>query len=96
MSYLAETAALVDDAEAAATLCGLLLPYAHLTAADWPEAFRGSMARYVGLVAATTGDIDKAVTHFEAALAVNARIGARPWLALSQRDHAQALDKARA
>jgi eukaryotic-like serine/threonine-protein kinase len=96
MSYLAETAALVDDAEAAASLCGLLLPYAHLTAADWPEAFRGSIARYVGLVAATTGDIDKAVTHFEAALAVNARIGARPWLALTERDYAQVLDKARA
>jgi eukaryotic-like serine/threonine-protein kinase len=96
MSYLAETAALVDDVEAAATLYGLLLPYAHLTAADWPEAFRGSIARYVGLVAAATGDIEDAVTHFEAAIAANARIGARPWLALTESDYARVLDKARA
>jgi DNA-binding SARP family transcriptional activator len=96
MSYLAETAALVDDAEIAATLYRLVLPYAHLTAADWPEAFRGSIARYVGLVAATSGDIDNAVTNFEAAIAVNARIGAQPWLELTQRDYAQVLDKARA
>jgi tetratricopeptide (TPR) repeat protein len=95
-SYLAESAALLDEVEIAATLYGLLLPHAHLTATDWPEAFRGSMARYTGLVAATTGDIDSAVTHFETAIAVNERIGARPWLALTERDHAQVRGKARA
>jgi tetratricopeptide (TPR) repeat protein len=90
-SYLAETAALLDDAQAAAELYSLLVPYASLSAADWPEAFRGSMSRYLAVLATATGAFDDAVEHFEAALAMNARMAARPWLALTQRDYAELL-----
>jgi uncharacterized protein HemY len=52
---------------------------------------RGSVARYLGLLATTTKRWDEAERHFEAALTTNARIGARPWLAHTQRDYARML-----
>ena len=96
MSLLAETAARLGDAAAAAEIHAALRPWAHLNAADHPEGIRGSVARYVGLTAPTPDD---AVAHFEAALAMNERMGARPWLAYTQSDYAALLagrDDARA
>jgi hypothetical protein len=49
------------------------------------------VARYLGLAATTAGRLDEAAEHFEAALAMNERMGARPWLALTQRDYARML-----
>jgi tetratricopeptide (TPR) repeat protein len=91
MSLLAETAWLVGDADSAATLYALLLPWAALNVVDQCEGMRGSLARYLGLLAATTGRPEDAERHFEAALAMNTRTGARPWLALTQRDYARML-----
>jgi hypothetical protein len=65
----------------------LLLPWSGLTAADVGEGFRGSVARYVGLVAAATGRGADAPRAYEHALVANERMGARPWLALTQRDY---------
>src|SRR5262249_21351863 len=65
---------------------------------------RGSVSRPLGLLAATMGLHDEAVAHFEAALRLNARMGARPLVAMTTFDYArslvrrgdpQALEKAR-
>ena len=82
MSLLAETSALLDDSASASTLYVLLSPYAALNVADWPEAMRGSVSRYLGLLATTMKSWDDAEEHFEAGLAMNAECGFRPWLAL--------------
>jgi DNA-binding SARP family transcriptional activator len=91
MSLLAEAAALVRDSDSASVLYGLLLPWAALNAADMSEGIRGSVSRYLGLVATTTKRWEEAKLHLEDALAMNASMGARPWLALTQEDYARML-----
>jgi DNA-binding SARP family transcriptional activator len=91
MSLLAETAALLGDTDSAATLYRLLLPWAALNAVDQAEGIRGSVARYLGLLATTTERWDEAGLHFEDALAMNARMGARPWVAHTAHDYARML-----
>ena len=68
----------------AAVLYELLLPYGDRVAVSYPEISTGSVARYLGLLAATMERWDDAERHFEDALEMNARIGARPWLAHTQ------------
>jgi tetratricopeptide (TPR) repeat protein len=91
MSLVAETCAVLSDTESAALLYGMLRPYAELNAADEPEGFRGSVSRYLGLLSTTTGRWDEAEQHFEHAVAMNATMGARPWLAHTQHDYARML-----
>jgi hypothetical protein len=91
MSLLAETAALLGDTDSAAILYRLLHPWAALNAVDQAEGIRGSVARYLGLLATTTQNWDEAEVHFEDALAMNARMGARPWLAHTANDYARML-----
>jgi DNA-binding SARP family transcriptional activator len=91
MSLLAETAALLGDTDSAAILYRLLHPWAALNAVDQAEGIRGSVARYLGLLATTTQRWDEAEVHFEDALAMNARMGARPWLAHTANDYARML-----
>ena len=91
MSLLAETSALVEDVDSASVLYGLLLPWAALNAANVSEAIWGSVSRYLGLLAATAAHWDAAARHFDDALDMNARMGARPWLALTQEDYARVL-----
>ena len=91
MSLLAEACTLLGDAEAAPVLYRLLLPYAALNAVDVTEGFAGSVSRYLGLLAAAVSRWDDAAHHFEEALAMNERMGARPWLAHTQLDFARML-----
>jgi tetratricopeptide (TPR) repeat protein len=91
VGLLAETASAVGDAGAASVLYELLLPYGDRVAVAYPEIGTGSVARYLGILAATMSRWDDAVRHFEDAIAMNARIGARPWLAHSQHRLAAAL-----
>jgi tetratricopeptide (TPR) repeat protein len=88
MSLLAEVSALLADTDSASVLYRMLLPWAALNAVDQAEGVRGAVSRYLGLLATTTGRWQEAETHFEAALAMNTRMGARPWLAYTQRDYA--------
>jgi tetratricopeptide (TPR) repeat protein len=90
-SYLAETAAFLEDADSAAVLYRSLLPWSALVAVDVGEGFRGSVARYLGLLATTMGRWDDSEEHFEAALELNDRMGARPWLARTQEDYGRML-----
>ncbi|MDP9286132.1 MAG: hypothetical protein M3P41_14440, partial [Actinomycetota bacterium] len=91
MSLLAETSALLGDIDSASTLYRLLLPWAALNAADHPEGIRGSVSRYLGLLATTTRHPSQAAQHFEDALEANERMGARPWLAHTKHDYARML-----
>jgi DNA-binding SARP family transcriptional activator/tetratricopeptide (TPR) repeat protein len=91
MSLLAETSALASDVGSAAILHRLLVPWATFNAADTAEGIRGSVSRYLGLLATTLGRWEQAELHFEDALAKNARMGVRPWLAHTQLDYARTL-----
>jgi tetratricopeptide (TPR) repeat protein len=92
MTILADTCAFLGDRTRAAELRELLLPYAGrnvVIVEAW--ACFGSADRALGLLAATMGLWEQAVAHFEAALNLNARLGARPWLARSEYGYAQML-----
>jgi DNA-binding SARP family transcriptional activator len=91
MSLLAETSALLGHPGSAAVLYRLLVPWAALNVADVGEGIRGSVARYLGMLATTVEQWDDAELHFEKALALNASMGARPWLAHTANDYARML-----
>jgi tetratricopeptide (TPR) repeat protein len=91
MSLLAETAALLPDPASAAVLYRLLRPWGALNVSDHPEGIRGSVARYLGLLATTLSLWREAEEHFEYALRANERMGLRPWLARTQDDLARLL-----
>jgi hypothetical protein len=92
MAMLAEAAARLGDRTAAAPLYHRLLPFAACNAADLPEGMRGSVSRHLGLLAWTLGHVDDAEAHFEAALAMNERMGAEPWLARTREEFARMLE----
>jgi hypothetical protein len=67
------------------------LPFDRLYAQAPVEAVFGSVARGLGVLAATAGRYDDAEAHFEAAVEIERRMGARPWLAHAQHDYAAML-----
>jgi len=91
MSLLAETTALLGETDAASTLYELLVPWSSLTAADHPEGFRGSVSRYLGLLATTLERNNDAEQHFRDAVEANEHMAARPWLAHTQMDYSRFL-----
>ena len=91
MSFLAETSSALADIESAEVLYKLLQPWATFNAVDVAEGFRGSISRYLGLLAAAIGRPTDAASHFEEAVEMNDRMGARPWLAFTQEDYARML-----
>ena len=91
MSMLAESAALLGDTSAATVLYRLLLPYGEYNVENAADAIRGSVSRYLGLLASTLERWQDASAHFESALTLNASMGARPWLAHTQHDYARTL-----
>jgi tetratricopeptide (TPR) repeat protein len=91
MTFLSEVAAFLADMRRAATLYGLMLPYAGYVVSDPGDVSAGSASRYVGILATTMSRFDEAEGHFEAALAMNAKMGAMPWVAHTQFDYAEML-----
>jgi tetratricopeptide (TPR) repeat protein len=91
LAVLAEAAARLEDGDRAAILYQLLHPYARLNASNSGACAVGSVARYLAILASTSARWDDAARHFEDALELNARMGARPWLAHTQRDYARML-----
>jgi class 3 adenylate cyclase/tetratricopeptide (TPR) repeat protein len=91
LGMLTETARALGDTERASLLYELLLPYGERVAIAFPEFSTGAVARSLGLAAATLERWDDAERHFQNALALNDRLGARPWLARSQEDYARML-----
>jgi DNA-binding SARP family transcriptional activator len=88
MSLLGETSALLRHRDSATVIYRLLVPWAHLNVADVGEGIRGSVARYLGMLATTLEGWSDAELHFETALALNASMDARPWLAHTASDYA--------
>jgi len=89
---LADACAYLGDANRAAKLYGLLLPYAARCAVyGVASVCTGSLHRTLGLLAGTMSHWEEATRHFEAALEVNTRIGTRPWVAHTQHDYARTL-----
>src|SRR5262249_14284644 len=87
---LANVCALLGDAPRAAELYVSLAPHAgHLFAPV--AACLGSVDRYLGQLAATTGRWPDAERHFQAALDVNRRMHQWPQLAFTQADYARML-----
>jgi tetratricopeptide (TPR) repeat protein len=82
---VAETAYLLGDAQVAASAAELLAPYAHLPVMpSLAVVCLGSTERALGLCAATTGRIDAAVHHLDAAIRADRRLGNRPMAVLTE------------
>jgi tetratricopeptide (TPR) repeat protein len=93
LSLLAEVAEHLHDGDRATALYRQLAPYGRINAMASGEVALGPVARYLGILASTTSRWDEAAAHFEDAIAMNARIGARPLLAHTQHDYARMLLK---
>ena len=91
IGMLAEAASTLGDGARAQELYELLQPYGDRVAVGYPEIATGAVARYLGLLATTLERWADAERQFADALTINARIGARSWLAHSQRDYARML-----
>jgi tetratricopeptide (TPR) repeat protein len=81
MTFLGDVCRALDDVERAKTLYGLLLPHAKRNAFAMPELILGSTSRPLGELAVMLGRGDEAAAHFERAIEMNERMGARPWVA---------------
>jgi predicted ATPase len=81
---------LVGDARWAGTLYELIEPYERSNAVG-AEVCTGSVARTLGILASLASRWQVAARHFEAALEMNARMRARPWLAQTRLDYARML-----
>jgi tetratricopeptide (TPR) repeat protein len=93
ISLLAEVCAFLSDIPYAATLYDLLLPYATHNVVIGGDAvgYQGVVARLLGLLATTLRRWEPAVQHFEAALSLQQRMGARPFVARTQYAYAAML-----
>src|SRR5206468_12446328 len=82
------------DAARAAMLYELFSPYASRTVVTGPAVVcLGPAARYLGLLAGAIGRPDDAARHFEESIAMNDRMGARPYLAHSLREYGEMLGR---
>jgi tetratricopeptide (TPR) repeat protein len=93
MAILAILTDRFGDAPRARRLYERLAPFADRAVVSFiqPVLCLGSVARYLGLLAGAMGELDLAARHFEDAIAMNTRIGARPYLARSQAEYARCL-----
>jgi tetratricopeptide (TPR) repeat protein len=91
MTYLAEGAAFLRDTRRCEQIYEMLLPQAGQNVMVTFGACNGPVARYLGLLAAALGHFDDAERHFEDALAMNRRLGARALGARAESDYARML-----
>jgi DNA-binding CsgD family transcriptional regulator len=82
LTYLADACAIVGDERLAALIYPELVPLSggNVVVGHGVTCY-GAADRFLGLLATTLGDHDRAVAHFERALAVNRRMGATTWTA---------------
>jgi tetratricopeptide (TPR) repeat protein len=90
-AFLAETCARLGDEDRAALLSEKLEPFAGRLVALGPGLCLGSVSRSLGLLATVVRRFDAAEQHFADALERNKAIGAKPFVALTQRDLARML-----
>lgn len=82
LSYLADAAALVGDEAMAGQVYAELAPLSggNILIGNGVAAY-GAADRYLGRLAATLGDHDRAIEHLERALTANRAMGAQTWIA---------------
>jgi tetratricopeptide (TPR) repeat protein len=94
MANLAYVCSYLSDVRRATILYDLLLPYAPLQCVIGSAAIgTGSALRFLGILATTMSQWQDAADHFEGALLMNNRIGARPFSALTQQEYGAMLLK---
>ena len=94
IAYLAQVCAFLNDDRRAPTLYRFLLPYdGRNILAGTTVACYGAAAHFLGLLAATMARWNEAEKHFEDALAMNERTGAKPLLAHTLFDYAAMLSR---
>ena len=93
LSHIAESIEFIGHASYAATLYPLLLPFAHHNVTASHLGSRGSVSRYLGLLAATLGNDEQAAKHFQAAIEANVAMRARPYIARTKLDWARLLSR---
>jgi tetratricopeptide (TPR) repeat protein len=92
LTMLTQAAAALRDAPRSKLLYDLFAPYDSRTIVAGPAIVcLGSAARYLGILAATTGRREDAARHFADAIEMNERMGARPYLAHSLREYGELL-----
>ncbi len=92
MTYLADVCTFLGDEKHSKTLYQILLPFAgRNVVTGLAEVCHGALSRYLGDLATTLRRWDEAAGHFEDAMAMNARMGALPWLAHTQHRYAGTL-----
>lgn len=80
MVYCAETCAALGDAERARLLYQRILPYSGQTASHPMAVCLGAVDLYLGLLAETMSETDRATEHYQAALSMNRSMRAWPML----------------
>jgi hypothetical protein len=91
MALLAEVCQALVDTHRGAELYELLRPYHALNSSLAGVVFYGSVSHHLGGLATLLSKLDAAAAHYEEALAMHRRMGARPWLAYTQHDFASLL-----
>jgi DNA-binding SARP family transcriptional activator len=91
VSLLSQVCTSLGDTRHAAKLYELLRPHGGCNVLAYPELSLGSASRYLGLLASTLSRWADAERHFDAAVEMNAQMGARPWLGHTQHDYATML-----
>jgi tetratricopeptide (TPR) repeat protein len=92
LSYLAEVCTCLGDALEAERLYDQLLPYRdNAILAPVATVCCGAAGRYLGMLAGVMGEWAAAEEHFEAALDIDERLHAWPWLAHTKHEFALAL-----
>jgi hypothetical protein len=91
IALVSDVAVRLKDTDRAATLYAMIEPYADRNGFGHPQFCMGSLWRSLGLLAEVLGRIGDAERHFEEAIVVNERMGARPWAAHSRCDLARLL-----
>ena len=92
LTYLTDAAAALGDEAMAALLYPELLPHEGTnTLIGHMVACYGAADRHLGMLAATLGEWERAETHFERAMELNTRLGARTWMAHTAYEHGRML-----
>ncbi|MDP2710250.1 MAG: AAA family ATPase [Solirubrobacteraceae bacterium] len=91
MSLLAELCTVLGDVPRARRLYELLAPYEGRNVVSMGAAYLGPVARYLGQLAMTTGEDERALGHLETARSAAERMGARPTVVLTALDAAEVL-----
>jgi len=93
LAWMARVSTFLWDVPRARELYPLLRPYGeqNIVLGARSQACLGSAQRYLGLLAATLGDLERAERHYQAGIAMNERMGARPVVACTQHEYARLL-----